>query len=342
MPRALSLALLVHVLGGPLAAQICKGLESFQRRPIQLFANGVFASESRAYGAGVAVGTTGPYLQFQAGSIDVDQYHAAAGTLGGSAGFQVPVNERGTAQVCPTVEVVFARGPKNINGTGQDFSEHDVTFGMTAGVTVTSAERRVAVVPTGSLGFGTAHSTLSSATGSVANSQTFGIVRAGLGLGFGHELTITPLVSYPFGPSGTSATFGITVALTFGGAHPPFIANPATSCAGLPSADSTVYDTTQVAERPRLRTAPEPRYPAVEQAVVEGRVVMELVVRSDGTPDPGSVRVIQSVDPAIDRAALRWISGASYWPACRDGRPVPARMAQPIDFCRVGCGRRMR
>ena len=336
------LALLAGLLvGTPGAAQICKGFESFQRRPVQLFAHDVLSSESRSYGAGVAVGSIGPFAAVEAGAIDVDAYSgAAAFTLGGAAGYQVPLNQLGTEQLCPTVDLAFVHGPKNINGTGTDFSETDFTLGITVGVDATPAGRRFAVIPTGGLAFGNSHSTLSGAAGSVSNSEAFGVVHFGVGFVFGHELSLTPVVSHPFGPSGTSTTFGITVAFAFGGHQPPVIANPATSCAGLANADSTVYDTLQVSERPRLRIVPERDYPRVQrEAAIEGRVLLEVVVRPDGTPDQSSVRVVRSLDPALDRAALKWIRQASFWPACRDGRPVGARIAQPVDFCVVGCAR---
>jgi outer membrane biosynthesis protein TonB len=61
---------------------------------------------------------------------------------------------------------------------------------------------------------------------------------------------------------------------------------------------------------------------------------MAAIIGPDGTPEQGSVRIVQGVNPAIDREALRRIRGASYWPACHDGQPVRARVAQPLDFCR--------
>ena len=107
----------------------------------------------------------------------------------------------------------------------------------------------------------------------------------------------------------------------------------ATSCAGLPSTDSAVYDTSQVTEHPRVRSGPRPEYPSVERhRRIQGRVIIGVIVEPDGTVALDSVRVVQSVDPALDREALRWVRGASFWPACRDGRPVRVRIAVPIDF----------
>ncbi len=130
------------------------------------------------------------------------------------------------------------------------------------------------------------------------------------------------------------ATFALGCAAASSSAGPPTPFRGATSCAGLPSADSAVYDTSQVTEHPRVRRGgPMPAYPIVElQRRIQGRVIIGVIVESDGTVDQDSVRVLQSVDQAIDREALRWVRGASFWPACRDGRPVRVRVAVPIDF----------
>ncbi len=342
MPRAVSVTLLLTLLGGTVtAAQTCKGFDSFQRRPVQLLANGVLARDSKAYGAGVAVGGTGLFGHVEAGAIDVPEYSGAASfSLSGGVGYQAPLNESGTVQLCPTLGVSVLNGPHNVNGTGNDFKETDWWYGVTLGGLATRLARRFQVVPTASLVFGNAHTTLSGASGSVSNSQTLGLLGLGAGFVFGHEVTVTPLVSFPITSSGNSATFSMTLGLTFGGHQPPLIVNPATSCAGQANSDPTVYDTLQIAERPRLRTAPEKDYPALQRdQFIEGRVLVELVVRADGTPDQSSVQVVQSRDAGLDAAAVKWIRRASFWPACRNGQPVTARFAQPVDFCVVGCAR---
>ena len=277
------------------------------------------------------------------GGIDVDAWgRASSFTLGGGAGYQVPLNEGGTAQLCPTAEVQFARGPSDINGTGIDYRETDVSVGMAVGVMASGPARNVEVVPTGSITFTNASSNFTGAAAPLSGSQVFGVVGLGVGVVFGREVSVTPSVSHGFGVSGTSTTLGTRLAFAFGGARTPAMGSSrGTSCVGLASTDSAVYDTTQVTERPSLRSASEPRYPQIQRDLgIEGRVIVALLVGPDGVPDQSSVQVLQRVDPAIDRAAVRWIRSASYWPACRDGRPVRARITQPVDFCFFGCRHR--
>jgi TonB family protein len=113
--------------------------------------------------------------------------------------------------------------------------------------------------------------------------------------------------------------------------RPPTI----TSCAGLVMHDSAVYDDSQVTERPILRNFPPLRYPEREfQHRLQGRVIIGATIKADGSVDSSSVRVIQSVDSALDREALRWVPLSSYWPGCRDGLPVRVRVAIPVVFLR--------
>jgi TonB family protein len=106
-----------------------------------------------------------------------------------------------------------------------------------------------------------------------------------------------------------------------------------TSCSGLSNTDTTVYDTTQVTERPYARSGPRPEYPdELRRRYIEGHVVLSVVIAIDGTVDPSSITIIKRDRPAFEDQALRWARGASYWPGCRAGVPVRVRFALPMDF----------
>jgi len=73
-------------------------------------------------------------------------------------------------------------------------------------------------VPTGSIAFANADGKLKDASGnSVSNSESFGVVGLGIGFVFSHQVSIKPAVSIPFGVDGASSTFGVTLAVNFGG-----------------------------------------------------------------------------------------------------------------------------
>ena len=106
-----------------------------------------------------------------------------------------------------------------------------------------------------------------------------------------------------------------------------------TSCASHVSIDSTVYDSTQVGEQPIARVTPQLVYPAeAQRRKVQGRVVLTAVVNADGSIDSTSVTVTHSVDPLLDAEARRFVTGATLWPACREGVAVRERIHVPVVF----------
>ena len=106
-----------------------------------------------------------------------------------------------------------------------------------------------------------------------------------------------------------------------------------TSCVGLVSEDSTVFDTTQVSEKPQAISGPMVAYPDdLRRRLINGHVVLAVVINADGRPDQQSVVVLRSDRPPFVQEALRWVAGATYWPGCREGHAVRVRVAVPVDF----------
>lgn len=340
MPRSSALAILCSLLGSGLAAaQECRGFAPFQRQPIHLLAGALLGNQSTAYTAGLGFGNSTAFGEVEFGAIDIDLFGASSKTLGWGVGVQLP-NQRRTAYWCPFVQVLYARGPKDVFQFGSEYSQNDFSLGLSVGIMANGTTHQVEFIPTGSIAYTNSHSKLTSSSGSVTSSSSlpYGVVSMGLGVVFGRVVTITPSVSRAVFVSGASTTVGIRLALAIGHGRPSVIASRPTSCVGLVSTDSAVYDTTQVAERATLRSASELRYPPMEKELdIGGRVIMSVVVGPDGSTEEGSVQIVQHVDPGIDREALRWIMTATYWPACRAGRPVRALLAQPLDFCVAGC-----
>ncbi len=74
-------------------------------------------------------------------------------------------------------------------------------------------------------------------------------------------------------------------------------------------------------------------YPPEMQALrVGGTVVVEARVDTAGHVTPGSVRVLQSPNPGLEREALRVVAAAVYRPARRGGHAVAVTIRQPITF----------
>ena len=88
-----------------------------------------------------------------------------------------------------------------------------------------------------------------------------------------------------------------------------------------------------VDERPVLVSHPPIRYPPEMQSLrVGGSVLVEAALDVKGHVEPGSARIVQSPNHALDEEALRVVRGSIYRPARSKGRAVRAVIRQPITF----------
>lgn len=130
---------------------------------------------------------------------------------------------------------------------------------------------------------------------------------------------------------GCAAGAGVIVPIaTFGqktsSAHSTFCSGPTTS-------DSTVYDTTQVTQRPVLYEAQPLHYPRKARARgAQGRVLLAVTINADGRPDDQSIQKISSPDSELTYEATRWLKSAEFIPVCRAGSAVRVRIVLPVDF----------
>ncbi len=217
MSRVACVATLGVLLGSATAsAQICAGIVPFAGRPIQLFGSGLFSDNARSFGGGVAFGSAGAFGQLELGTTHFDDFDASSVNFGGGAGYQVPLDKKGAAQLCPAAGVGFVSGPKDIGGSGIDYSETDVSIGIGVGIVATRTQQ-VQVVPTASIAFASANGKLKDASGSsISDSESFGIVGLGVGFVFNQQVSVKPSVFIPFAVDGASTSFGVTLAVNFG------------------------------------------------------------------------------------------------------------------------------
>ena len=107
----------------------------------------------------------------------------------------------------------------------------------------------------------------------------------------------------------------------------------------LPAADTKVFDVVeQMPQYPGGDAAlmqflnVNLRYPPIaEENGIKGRVVCQFVVECDGSIS--DVRVVRSVDPSLDKEAVRVIKAMPKWsPGMQNGAPVRVRYTMPITF----------
>lgn len=73
-------------------------------------------------------------------------------------------------------------------------------------------------------------------------------------------------------------------------------------------------------------------YPVtVQENGVQGRVIVSFVVETDGSIT--DVKVARSVDPSLDREAMRVVKAMPKWtPGKKDGKPVRVKYTVPMVF----------
>jgi protein TonB len=74
------------------------------------------------------------------------------------------------------------------------------------------------------------------------------------------------------------------------------------------------------------------RYPvAAEENGIQGRVIVQFVVERDGSIT--DVRVVRSVDPSLDKEAIRVVKSMPKWIAGKqNGAPVRVKFTLPVSF----------
>ena len=74
------------------------------------------------------------------------------------------------------------------------------------------------------------------------------------------------------------------------------------------------------------------RYPVVaEENGIQGRVIVTFVVERDGSIT--DVRVAKSVDPSLDKEAVRVTKSMPHWnPGMQNGGPVRVKFTLPVTF----------
>ncbi len=101
-----------------------------------------------------------------------------------------------------------------------------------------------------------------------------------------------------------------------------------------PETDPTqIFSVFKVDEAPVRISSPPLEYPRMmQQAGVEGVVVIQAIVDSSGRVEKGSVVVIQTSNPAFDGAAKRLVERSLFQPGRVGNTPVRVLIQIPVHF----------
>lgn len=108
-------------------------------------------------------------------------------------------------------------------------------------------------------------------------------------------------------------------------------------CASIVFAQPEVYDTAEVMPSFKEGSVNQwifqnLKYPAIAaENGIQGRVIVNFIVEKDGSIS--NVQVLRSVDPSLDREAVRVVRLMPNWnPGKRKGKKVRVRFTLPVTF----------
>ena len=100
-----------------------------------------------------------------------------------------------------------------------------------------------------------------------------------------------------------------------------------------PPADSTVLAARAVGEKPQVVSAPPVVYPeGLREQGVQGTVVIQAIVDTEGRVEPLSVKVKSATNPGFVTPAKVTILNTRFLPARVNGRRVPVLIEIPVNF----------
>jgi TonB family protein len=101
----------------------------------------------------------------------------------------------------------------------------------------------------------------------------------------------------------------------------------------VPTDLQAVFVEALVDEPPIRLSSPPLNYPPLlRDAGIEGKVVLEVVVGTDGHPEPETLRIVESTNKAFERPARDVLLGTVFRPGRMRGQAVRVLIRQPIVF----------
>lgn len=208
------LALVLLASATAATAQQCQAFASYRGQPFQAYGAGNFTDNTTFVGAGLGYGGRNAFGNIQLGSMNHDQFGSSSVAFGGGGGYDVAVNQSGSVHLCPMGSLGFQVGPHNINGSGVNYSETDVSLGVGAGY-LTSPSRQIDLIPMASLSIANNTDRFHSPSGvTTTTSDAYGVLGLGLGVIVNKQVSFRPSVGLPFG--GGTTVFGVSMGVNWG------------------------------------------------------------------------------------------------------------------------------
>ena len=198
------------------AAQVCLAQPSLVAGKTTALVNGTFGGGTDSFTGTARFAGSQLFGDVTAGVTSYDDFDGSSLTLGGAIGTQIAPTAGSSLRLCPIANVAFGFGPNDIGGSGVDAS----TQGFGAGVGIGGVALRTPtfeLIPAGGVQLAWARVKLDGDGVSASDSETYGIISAGLGFALQRVLTITPSLNIPVGLEGGDTSLGLTFGFRFGG-----------------------------------------------------------------------------------------------------------------------------
>ena len=211
--RRIALFLAAALLGvQPALAQVCAGSPSFAGAPLHLDFAMLFNTNAQSYHAGM---DWGGKTAFASGVVGWTTYNSVFGgdAWDFGAGFGLQAKPSHNVHLCPTVFAGYSDGPKDIAGSGVNFSEMNFSAGLQSAV-VALHRKTIEIIPNAAFIVANARSKVSRpAAPDSTDWDSFALLTLGLAIGFNNEVTLGPSVTFPFGLAGGATTYGVSFAI---------------------------------------------------------------------------------------------------------------------------------
>jgi len=160
-------------------------------------------------------------LEYGLKSWDLTSLNGTSRAFGVTVGLTAQ-HAKSRADLCPFLSYRSLAGPEAINGSVWRFDEKSFSAGVSAGF-LAARTKIWDVTPTATIAFVTGNPKLTTGDGGnlasyqdfCCGSQSFSLIRLGLGLGFSDELTLIPAISFPL-VNGGRTTYAIVATLRLG------------------------------------------------------------------------------------------------------------------------------
>lgn len=194
--------------------QVCLAQPSLVAGKVTVLATGTFNDATDSFTGTARFAGSRLFGDLTAGVSQYDEFDGSSFILGGAFGGQITPTAGSTLRLCPIATVSFGFGPNDIGGSGVDLSQQAVGAGVGIGG-VAMRTPSFELIPAGGVQLAWARAKLEGGGISISESETYGVLNAGLGFALQRVLTITPSVAIPVGLEDGDPSFALTFGFRF-------------------------------------------------------------------------------------------------------------------------------